>query len=99
MKSKMKVIIGYVLAIVVIVGIVTMIYRGTSSQTEVITYDKVISYFQKEEVCEFEINNKNKLTLSLYQFETDENGEPILGEDGNRVYKTKKDGSDRKSVV
>lgn len=93
MKSKMKVIIGYVLAIVVIVGIVTMIYRGTSSQTEVITYDKVISYFQKEEVCEFEINNKNKLTLSLYQFETDENGEPILGEDGNRVYKTKKDGS------
>ncbi len=93
MKSKMKVIIGYVLAIVVIVGIVTMIYRGTSSQTEVITYDKVISYFQKEEVCEFEINNKNKLTLSLYQFETDENGEPNLDEDGNRIYKTKKDGS------
>ena len=59
MKNNLKVIIGYVLAIVVIVGVIAMIYRSTSSKTEVITYDKVVAYFQKEEVREFEIDNKN----------------------------------------
>lgn len=93
MKSNLKVIIGYVLAIVVIVGVIAMIYRGTSNQTEPITYDKVVSYFQNEEVCEFEIDNKNKLTLSLYQFEYSEDGNILVDENGERLYKIKKDGS------
>ena len=37
MKNNLKVIIGYVLAIVVIVGVIAMIYRSTSSKTYVIT--------------------------------------------------------------
>ena len=75
MKNNLKVIIGYVLAIVVIVGVIAMIYRSTSSKTEVITYDKVVAYFQKEEVREFEIDNKNNLTMLLYQYKLDENGQ------------------------
>ena len=77
MKNNLKVIIGYVLAIVVIVGVIAMIYRSTSSKTEVITYDKVVAYFQKEEVREFEIDNKNNLTMLLYHYELDENGLPV----------------------
>ena len=93
MKNNLKVIIGYVLAIVVIVGVIAMIYRSTSSKTEVITYDKVVAYFQKEEVREFEIDNKNNLTMLLYQYELDENGQPVTDENGNRVFKKRADGS------
>ncbi len=93
MKNNLKVIIGYVLAIVVIVGVIAMIYRNTSSKTEAITYDKVVAYFQKEEVREFEIDNKNNLTLLLYQYETDADGNPVTDGDGNRVYKKRADGT------
>ena len=93
MKNNLKVIIGYVLAIAVIVGVIAMIWRGTSGNAEALTYDKVISYFQKEEVREFEIDNKNNLTLLLYQYELDENGNPLTDEDGNKVYKKKADGT------
>ncbi len=93
MKNNLKVIIGYVLAIVVIVSVIAMIYRNTSSKTEAITYDKVVAYFQKEEVREFEIDNKNNLTLLLYQYETDADGNPVTDGDGNRIYKKRADGT------
>ena len=93
MKNNLKVIIGYVVAIAVIVGVIAMIYRSTSSKTEAITYDKVISYFQNEQVREFEIDNKNNLTMLLYQYELDENGQPVTDADGNRVYKKYADGT------
>lgn len=103
MKSSAKVIIGYVLAIVVIVGVIAMIYQGTSTKTEPVTYDKVISYFQDELVREFEVSNKNKLTLTLYQVERDADGNIVCDEDGKPVYlyeldssgniKTDKDGA------
>ena len=67
MKNNVKVIIGYVIAIAVIFGIIALIYRGTSGADETLTYDKVVSYFQNEEVRKFEVSNKNVLTISIIQ--------------------------------
>lgn len=65
MKNHVKVIIGYVLAIAVIFGIIALFYKATSGADETLTYDKVVSYFQNEEVRKFTVSNKNVLTLSV----------------------------------
>jgi cell division protease FtsH len=84
MKSNLKVIICYLLAIAAVIGVIAVIYRTTTGQQEALTYDKVISYFQNEEVRAFTVANNNTLTLTVVSKDasgnilTNAKGEEIL---------------------
>ncbi len=83
MKSSLKVILCYVLAIAVIFGIVMLIYRGTSESEEPLTYGDILDHFHEKDVATYNLDyNKSVLTIQL--FERGENGE-LLDKDGNAV--------------
>ena len=64
MKSSLKVILCYALALVAIIGVISFIYRDVN-QEEPLTYDDVVRYFQTEQVQKFYVSNKDVLTLTL----------------------------------
>ena len=80
MKSNLKVIICYLLAIAAVIGVIAVIYRTTTGQQEALTYDKVISYFQNQEVRSFKVDNKNNLTMMVVT--KDANGNIVTGTNG-----------------
>ena len=95
MKSSLKVILGYVLAIAVIFGVVLLIYRGTSTGQEPLTYGDVLDYFYNEDVATYNLDyDKGVLTIQL--FEKNDKGE-LLDKDGNVVslVAVDKNGKDR----
>ena len=73
MKSNLKVILGYVLAIVAIVGVLTFVSRGIKGNEEPLTYTKFLEQLNNEEVAHIELNY-NDYELSYQLFEKDENG-------------------------
>ena len=83
MKSNLKVILGYVLAIAVIIGIMLLIYQGTSGSEEPLTYGDILDRFYNEDVATYEINY-DKSTLTVQFFERDADGN-LLKEDGTPV--------------
>ena len=83
MKSNLKVIICYLLAIAAVIGVIAVIYRTTTGQQEALTYDKVISYFQNEEVRSFKVDNKNNLTMMVVT--KDASGNIITGTNGEEI--------------
>lgn len=83
MKSNLKVIICYLLAIAAVIGVIAVIYRTTTGQQEALTYDKVISYFQNQEVRSFKVDNKNNLTMMVVT--KDANGNIITGTNGEEI--------------
>ncbi|MGN1446304.1 MAG: ATP-dependent zinc metalloprotease FtsH [Eubacteriales bacterium] len=83
MKSNLKVIICYLLAIAAVIGVIAVIYRTTTGQQEALTYDKVISYFQNEEVRSFQVDNKNNLTMMVVT--KDASGNIITGTNGEEI--------------
>ncbi len=95
MKSSLKVILCYVLAIVAMVGIITLVYRGTTDGREQLTDGKILDYFYNEEVATYTLDySKGTLTFRLFaknadgQF-LDQNGNAVAfptDEDGNTVY-------------
>ncbi len=83
MKSNLKVILGYVLAFVVILGVILMIYQGTADTSKPLTYGDILDHFYNENVATYKIDyNKNILTFRL--FERDAEGH-LLNEDGEIV--------------
>ena len=83
MKSNLKVILGYVLAFVVILGVILLIYQGTSDTTKPLTYGDILDHFYNGDVATYKINyNKNTLTIQL--FEKDAAGH-LLNKEGNVV--------------
>ncbi len=80
MKSNLKVILCYALAIVAIVAVIALIYKGNGDVTEPLTDGKILKYFYDEEVATYNLNY-NKGTLTIRLFEKDENGN-FLKEDG-----------------
>lgn len=89
MKSNLKVILGYVLAIAVIFGVVVLIYSGASNDQEPLTYGDVLDYFCNEDVATYNLDyNKNVLTIQL--FKKNANGE-YLDKEGNVISPTATD--------
>ena len=95
MKSSLKVILCYVLAIAAIFGVIALIYRGTTKGEKPLTYGDVLDYFYSEEVATYKIDY-NKGTLTLRLFVKDDKGNFLddkdqivtfpTDEDGNTVY-------------
>ena len=83
MKSNMKVILGYVLAIAVIVGVMFLIYQGTSDNQTVPTDGKFYEELEKGNVASFDLDY-DKGTLTFWLFVRDENGN-LLGENGELI--------------
>ncbi len=73
MKSNLKVILCYVLAIAAIVGVLTFIYRGTSNGKEPPTYTKFLEQLSNKEVAHIELNY-NDYTVTYQLFYVNENG-------------------------
>ena len=64
MKNNVKVILAYVLAIVLIVAVIAIIYRSTG-ESETLTYDKVVTYFQNGQVRKFTVSKKGELIMYI----------------------------------
>ncbi|MBE6585609.1 MAG: ATP-dependent zinc metalloprotease FtsH [Ruminococcaceae bacterium] len=83
MKSNLKVILGYVLAFVVIFGVILLVYQGTTGTKKPLTYGDILDHFYNEDVATYKLDyNKNTLTIQL--FERDEQGR-LLDSDGAPV--------------
>ena len=83
MKSYLKVILGYLLAIAVIIGVMLLIYQGTSDTKEPLTYGDILDHFYNEDVATYNINY-DKSTLTIRLFERNADGH-LLKEDGSVV--------------
>ena len=83
MKSSLKVILAYGLAIAVMIGVIALVYRSTTSGTEPLTDGDFINDLVNGEVATFNLDyNKNRLIY--WVFVKDENGIP-LDENGKPV--------------
>ena len=73
MKSSLKVILCYVVAIALIFGVIAFIYRGTSNGEEPPTYTEFIAMLQRGEIASFELDYENgKLTFVAFRTGTAE---------------------------
>ena len=78
MKKHLKTIVFYLLLIGVIIALVATIFRGT--ENEVLVLEDVVTYFEQDAVQSFVIDENYNLTLTVGK--TDENGVPVLDENG-----------------
>ncbi len=81
MKSSLKLILGYGLAFLAMIGIMVWFYRDVSSPSEPLTDGKILEYFREEEVATYQLDYNNG-TLTFRLFEKDANG-AYLTKDGN----------------
>ncbi len=81
MKSSLKVILCYGLAIAAMIGIIAWVYRGTGGKTEPLTDGKILEYFHNEEVATYTLDY-NEGTLTFQLFKKNEDG-AYLTEEGN----------------
>ncbi len=81
MKSSLKLILCYGLAIFAMVAVIVWFYRDVSSPAEPLTDGKILEYFREEEVATYQLDYNNG-TLTFRLFERDENG-AYLTKDGN----------------
>ena len=79
MKSSLKVILCYALAIAAMIGIIAWVYAGTTSKEEPLTDGKILEYFRNEEVATYTLDY-DKGTLVFQLFKKNENGDFIIGE-------------------
>ena len=95
MKSSLKVILCYALAIAVMIGVIAMVYRGTTGGKEPITYGDIMDHFHNEEVATYKLNyNKNTITYRLFIKDAsgnflDTTGKPVAfptDDEGNTIY-------------
>ena len=73
MKSNSKVILGYILAAAVLIGVIAVVYRGTKGSQEKVTEADFVASLVKEEVATYTIDY-SKGYLSYQLFEKDANG-------------------------
>ena len=95
MKSNFKLILGYLLAAVVLVGMIAVLYRGTTGPREKITEADFIKALVSEEVAVYTLDY-NKGYLVYQEFVKDEDGNFLdvrgntvtfpTDEEGNTVY-------------
>ncbi len=83
MKSNLKAILCYGLAIVAMIAVIAMVYRGTTDGKEPLSDGKILEYFYNEEVATYTLDY-NKGTLTFCLFVKDEAGN-LLDVDGNTV--------------
>ncbi len=85
MKSSLKVILCYGLAIVALISIIALVYRNTTAEVKPLTDGKILDYFYKGEVATYKLDyNKGQLTFQLFIKENgkfvDEDGNPVEGD-------------------
>ena len=64
MKNSFKVILGYGLALVAIIAVIALLYRGTG-QGEDPLYNDIVNYFKDGQVEEFKLGNDDVLDIVL----------------------------------
>ena len=84
-KSNFKILIFYFVLIVGIILALSLMFG--QNQTEAPTYSDVLEYFQKDAVKDFVIDEKNLITMTVYNL--NENGELDYNEDGSIANPTK----------
>ena len=95
MKSNFKVILGYILAAAVLIGVIALVYRGTTGAQEKVTEADFVAALVKGEIATYTIDySKGYLTYQL--FEKDEAGNFLdtkgdvvtfpTDEEGNTLY-------------
>ena len=100
MKSNFKVILGYILAAAVLIGVIALVYRGTTGAQEKVTEADFVASLVKGEVATYTIDySKGYLTYQL--FEKDEAGNFLdtkgdvvtfpTDEEGNTLYDVPED--------
>ena len=81
-KNNFKILIFYFVLIVGIFAALTLMFRQGSGE-EAIQYGDVVSYFEKDAVAEFVVDDSYYLTMKVYVL--DGNGNLPLDENGNLV--------------
>ncbi len=81
MKSSLKIILCYGLAILALVGIIAFVYRQSTGKTEPLSDGKILDYFHNQEVATYTLDYNNG-TLTFRLFEKDKDGN-FLKEDGS----------------
>ncbi len=81
MKNSLKVILCYGIAILAMVGVIALIYKGNVSSKEPLSDGAIMKYFYDEEVATYNLDY-NKGTLTFQLFEKDANGN-FLRTDGS----------------
>ena len=89
MKSKLKVLLLYVVLIVVVLMSVTMLF-GNSSAAKNYTYDEIYRLFEDSRVTEVYLKNDNVLVLTVIQVDADGNFKLELDKEGNPQKVTQK---------
>ncbi len=92
MKSNLKVILCYALAIAAMVAVIAWVYKGTGSPTEPLTDGKILEYFREGEVATYTLDY-NKGTLTFQLFEKNEDGSYVTKDGGSYTFETNEDGS------
>ncbi len=90
MKSTLKVILSYGLAILLLVGVIIMVYQGTGTKAEPLTDGKILEYFHNGEVATYKLDY-NKGTLTFRLFETNADGSYVTKEGGSHYFLTRTD--------
>ena len=95
MKSNLKVILAYGLAIAVIIGVIALVYQGFTADQEIITEGDFVYDLTNHEVATFNLDY-NKKHLVYEVFVKDENGNYLdvngkvvpftTAEDGTKIY-------------
>ena len=95
MKSNLKVILAYGLAIAVIIGVIALVYQGFTADQEIITEGDFVYDLTNHEVATFNLDY-NKKHLIYEVFVKDENGNYLdvngkvvsftTAEDGTKIY-------------
>ena len=95
MKSNLKVILAYGLAIAVIIGVIALVYQGVTADQEIITEGDFVYDLMNHEVATFDLDY-NKKHLIYEVFVKDENGNYLdvngkvvpftTAADGSKIY-------------
>ena len=85
-KNNFKILIFYFVLIVGIIFSLSLMFG--SANEEKLTYSDVLEYFQKDAVKEFVVDDKNLLSMTVYNL--NENGELTYDENGTLTSTTKK---------
>ncbi len=91
MKNNLKVILCYGIAILAMVGVIALIYKGNAKTEEPLTDGKILKYFYDEQVATYDLNY-NKGTLTIQLFEMDENGNYILSDGSTHTFPVDENG-------
>ena len=76
-----------VLLLVLVVGMIIMVSAFSNTNANAPTSGEVMEYFENDRVYYFEVDGYSVLKIQYLQYEVDAEGTPIIGSDGNYIFK------------